>query len=917
MREVSGANYVEKIEGYTGQGVRFEVIDAGFYDQHENFNHKKVLWHTSKEKAYHGTCVNSIVWGNGNKKSKARGIIPDCEQPIMAWYKGFTDRYKHTAELVNPNGKYRASFQTNSWGKGTTEEYSTISAEMDELIFDHDILIFQSQSNYGSRYSRPEAWAKNVVSVGGIKHRNTINQSDDVWDNSASIGPSSDGRIKPDLAHFNDNTYAASEGTSNYKEFGGTSGATPITAGYGGLLMQMWADGVFDGGPGKKRDVFDSRPHMTTARALLINSARQYSFNGINHDKTRVHQGWGMVNVRKLYDEAKLNGWSLPLLINESKVLKPLETHQYKVECDGKSLLKVTMVYADPEANPSASVHRINDLNLKVISPSGKVYWGNYGLRESVWSKTGGKADELNVVENVFIQYPEKGTWIVEVHGDEIVVDSHKETGKIDADYALVATGAMSGGTNPVAPAAPINLQITVNSCSRISLEWNDVANNETFYQVLRRVKGTNKVTIFDLGANDQSFTDLQVSQKTVYEYKVQASNFAGTAATDWKTATKTPSCGTDSIAVTEIVTRCNGVDKPINEIYFKVNTAYTEVTTKYGEYLVDLGGNNYKLVEWGMDFNTKLDYIIIVKNKGVEVATKKVFVTATSSCNSVKEYTVTASAGANGSISPSGAVKVKEGGNITFNITANSGYSVDEVLVDGKSIGSKTKYTFSNVSGNHTIEASFKKDATGDAITITDIVTRCNSAGETVNEIYFTVNVPYTEVKSVYGGLTDLGGNNFSIVESDIGFNVELDYIIKVKNGAKEVASKTLYVTSVSSCNSVKEYTITASAGANGSISPSGAIKVKKGENHTFNIAANSGYSVDDVLVDGKSIGSKTKYTFANVSGNHTIEASFKKDATGNAITITDVITDCNKKQKARNIIFATVSVPHNSLTV
>ena len=73
--------------------------------------------------------------------------------------------------------------------------------------------------------------------------------------------------------------------------------------------------------------------------------------------------------------------------------------------------------------------------------------------------------------------------------------------------------------------------------------------------------------------------------------------------------------------------------------------------------------------------------------------------------------YTITASAGANGSINPSGAVQVTEGNNQTFTITANSGYVVDTVTVDGVSQGPLSPYTFVNVTANHTISATFKTD--------------------------------------------------------------------------------------------------------------------------------------------------------------------------------------------------------------
>lgn len=78
----------------------------------------------------------------------------------------------------------------------------------------------------------------------------------------------------------------------------------------------------------------------------------------------------------------------------------------------------------------------------------------------------------------------------------------------------------------------------------------------------------------------------------------------------------------------------------------------------------------------------------------------------------SVKEqYTITASAGSNGKISPSGSVKVMEGNDAAFTITPNKGYQISQVTVDGKAVTVKnSKYTFEDVSANHKISVTFKK---------------------------------------------------------------------------------------------------------------------------------------------------------------------------------------------------------------
>ena len=72
--------------------------------------------------------------------------------------------------------------------------------------------------------------------------------------------------------------------------------------------------------------------------------------------------------------------------------------------------------------------------------------------------------------------------------------------------------------------------------------------------------------------------------------------------------------------------------------------------------------------------------------------------------------HTIKATAGANGSISPSGWTSVREGWDQTFTITPDKGYAVAKVLVDGKSVGAVMSYTFKNVTKDHTIEAVFMK---------------------------------------------------------------------------------------------------------------------------------------------------------------------------------------------------------------
>lgn len=87
----------------------------------------------------------------------------------------------------------------------------------------------------------------------------------------------------------------------------------------------------------------------------------------------------------------------------------------------------------------------------------------------------------------------------------------------------------------------------------------------------------------------------------------------------------------------------------------------------------------------------------------------------------------------------------------------------------------------------------------------------------------------------------------------------------------------------------STTRYTITASAGQGGSISPAGAVRVAKGNDKTFVITADTGYTVSQVLVDGKDVGAVTTYTFENVRAAHTIQAVFTRSKVPAGLNSTD----------------------------
>ena len=166
-----------------------------------------------------------------------------------------------------------------------------------------------------------------------------------------------------------------------------------------------------------------------------------------------------------------------------------------------------------------------------------------------------------------------------------------------------------------------------------------------------------------------------------------------------------------------------------------------------------------------------------------------------------LNSYDITASAGANGSITPNGITSVNCGASQSFTITPNSGFNIQDVLVDGVSQGSITNYTFNNVTLAHSISVTFAS------------------------------------------------GSN----------------------------------------------TITANAGANGSISPVGTTTISSGGSQTYTIIPQACFQVSDVLVDGVSIGAVTTYTFSNVTINHTIQALFSLDPVQQSVAATSILTNAS----------------------
>ncbi len=236
-----------------------------------------------------------------------------------------------------------------------------------------------------------------------------------------------------------------------------------------------------------------------------------------------------------------------------------------------------------------------------------------------------------------------------------------------------------------------------------------------------------------------------------------------------------------------------------------------------------------------------------------------------------VVTYTLTASAGAHGSISPSGDVTVNEGASQTYTITPDAGYHVKDILIDGQSIGVQNSYTFDNVTAAHTIAVTFEEDI-----------------------VEYVITTIYTDYGIIEPGLSpsvEAGKDATFTFLPNSNCHVKDVLVDGVSQGAIEEYT----FTNVQDHHTLEAffeqdvfYTITASAGEHGTISPIGETEVKQGASQAYAIAADEGYHVADVLVDGTSVGPQTNYLFEDVKGDHSIEARFDQNDTTRHYTLT-----------------------------
>jgi len=292
--------------------------------------------------------------------------------------------------------------------------------------------------------------------------------------------------------------------------------------------------------------------------------------------------------------------------------------------------------------------------------------------------------------------------------------------------------------------------------------------------------------------------------------------------------------------------------------------------------------------------------------------------------------YSINATCSLNGSIAPSGVSVVSPGTAMEFQISPDPGFYVEDVTVDGVSVGPVSSYSFTNIDADHAIHARFASIPTMTIIStsapngtispsgeveatrgsnktytmspnpghhIVDILVDGVSVGVVGTYTFENITNPHSihavfgidtfSVTSSFEGTGSIspsgtvaltrGSDQTYIMTADAGHHIA-DVLVDGAAGSYVLENITGPHT-IHAVFAVNMFAVAAGSEGSGSISPSGSLQLEFGSTQTYTIAADTGHHIADVLVDGISVGAVGTYTFESIAVSHTIHAVFGID--------------------------------------
>ncbi len=424
-------------KGIRGQGQIVGIMDGRINVNHCSFldsinpigpNHRKIrAYNSSLGSDSHGTHVGGTAVGDAGANNDTRGIAYEGRL-VFNTVSTTPSTFLSRLETHYSQG---AAVHTNSWGNDSTTIYDSLARTVDVFSYDNeDNLVIFAVTNL-STLKNPEN-SKNGLAVGASG--DTPNQANHC---SGGSGPTNDGRRKPEIYAPGCNTTSSSSGSScGTVSYTGTSMAAPAIAGSALLARQYYTDGFYPSGVANSEDSFI--PSGALLKATLLNST--VDMTGVaGYPSNR--EGWGRVLLANslVFDDSPRTLIVRDVRNNSESALSTSDLVEFQVDVHSFSQpLKVTLAWHDSPGNVNANPAAVNNLDLKVIAPSGD-YRGN--VFSGGISTTGGTHDANNNVEMVILAAPVPGTYTVQINAAAVNIGSQ--------GYALVISGDVSEAAPP------------------------------------------------------------------------------------------------------------------------------------------------------------------------------------------------------------------------------------------------------------------------------------------------------------------------------------------------------------------------------------------------------------------------------------------------------------------------------------
>lgn len=467
--------------GLSGAGVRAMVLDSGVADvTHPDFAGRLSVMDGSPVRQ-HSTHVSGTLGGSGAASGGLyRGVAPGVE--ILSY--GF----EFGSQSTNPSGSplflytdpgdlendyydavmvHGADLTTNSlstnvspngWDCVLEGDYALMSVILDAVVagsLGRPVPVVWAAGNERGGLARcgttyfttpPPATAKNVIAVGAAT-------SDlDTVAFFSSWGPTDDGRLRPDLiapGHQigEDNGVTSANvlvfGTPYYTTFG-TSMAAPAVAGAVALLLEDFR-AQFAGQPD---------PLPSTHKALLLHAAEDVGPPGPD-----FQSGYGSLRIADAVD-----------LLRSGRFLEESAREGEAFVCfvdvpPGAPELRATIAWDDPPGLALISPALVNDLDLRVFSPSEAEHFPwTLSAANPAAPAVRNAPDRLNNVEQVVVDAPAPGRWRVEVRGHAVGPEGQKFSLAASPALSAVSVEMVGGAPASVVPGEPTALSVRVRT---------------------------------------------------------------------------------------------------------------------------------------------------------------------------------------------------------------------------------------------------------------------------------------------------------------------------------------------------------------------------------------------------------------------------------------------------------------------